>query len=219
MPTRSAPQGCRKLRSEFFLRWILTKRGNCAKLQEQRRRELDYALLQGRDQLSKRTRLMKSWLIDYLSPGNVIAIAVSLISALTSLYCVHLTYNANVAGQVHQFNIEQVAKFDLSSGEIIDVSSRFISAVNNSGNVSDARSAFNGALAKQLLSVQDLKRELPNQSPNTKAFEDAIGDLKLVTSSASKPEEMRPWAESFGRFLDVRSDLSKSLYKSVGISG
>lgn len=143
--------------------------------------------------------------------GSLLALVGSVVSAIVS-------YHYSIVTQTRQAQLEQLSKFEASTSQIIEAGGQFIDAINTKRDLAPIRVKFSAVLASQLSEVQGVARvfEISSNKP-LKTYEDALIDLNQTLRRTSGPDEMRPWAESFGRTLDSKSELSKVLYELIGV--
>ena len=146
------------------------------------------------------------------------AVVASIVPTLASIICVYLTYSYGSMSQNRQAQLETIARFDQSSNHIVDVGSRFLSALNEHKDkeLSESRSAISALAGKQLLETGTLKK-LFNDDAAISEYEDAVQDFSATAQHTKSALDIKPWAESFGRVVDSRAKMTKNLYRRVGV--
>lgn len=144
------------------------------------------------------------------------AVVASFIALVGSGASAYYTIAYGIAAQQKQVKLEALAKFDQSSGKIVEIGGGFISALNDSRDLSKPRSEIRNFAATQIDEAESLRRFFPS-TPDLVNYQNAVSDFSTVAEKTSGPAEMRRWAESFDKVMMSKSILSKDLYKQLGV--
>lgn len=152
--------------------------------------------------------------------SNVITAAIlgSVLSLIVAVVSAGLTYHYSNQSQDRQARLEQAAKFDSSSGDLIAAAGAFINAINNNNKDLDAaRRQISSVVATQIYTSEDLRRAYGQDvDQGVKQYQSALTELNQTASQTSSVTEMRAWSETFGRVLDSKAQLSDEIYDSLG---
>ncbi|HEX4055943.1 MAG TPA: hypothetical protein VHX86_16895 [Tepidisphaeraceae bacterium] len=160
---------------------------------------------------------MTSLLERHKDNALVASIIGNVIMVVATIFCVYLTYHYGSATQDRQVRLDQLARFQASTDAITNVSGQFIAAINDKKNLAPVKVQFNAVLGSQLVQVQELSRLFSNDAEPVKEYEDAIEQLSDAVERTSSVTEMSPWAHSFGRVLDAKTNLSSRLFERLGV--
>ena len=148
----------------------------------------------------------------------IASVVASVISALSALGCVLVTFHYSTAIQDRQVRLEQISKFDSNNAQLIDAGGDFIAAINASAkDMNGVRVKMRTIVASQLHDSENLRKFFDGRvNKLVTEYQSAISDLNNVAQNTSAPTDMRLWSESFGRALDAKATLSTQLYMDVG---
>ncbi len=147
------------------------------------------------------------------------AIITSILALLTGIVSIWLTVHFNDLAQVRQLRLEQITKFDQSGQQIVEAASAFIVAINDKDSkaLGSARLKLNAVLAGQAHDTENIARFFDQQAKKkAKDYQSALEELSQIAQRTNDVTEMRLWAETFGRVLDSKSNLSRELYTQLG---
>ena len=146
------------------------------------------------------------------------AIITSILALLTGIVSIWLTVHFNDLAQVRQLRLEQITKFDQSGQQIVEAASAFIVAINDKDSkaLGSARLKLNAVLARQAHDTENIARFFDQQAKKAKDYQSALEELSQIAQRTNDVTEMRLWAETFGRVLDSKSNLSRELYTQLG---
>jgi uncharacterized membrane-anchored protein YhcB (DUF1043 family) len=152
---------------------------------------------------------------------NAIAAALlaSVIAVVIGVASLYLTVHYNKVSQDRQARLEQVAKFDQSTQQIIDAAQSFVSSINdNNKGLDPAKVKLRTVIASEINETDNITRFLDKSARDRgEQYQTALQELNDVAQKTSGITDMRPWAESFGRVLDNKALLSRELYTELGI--
>jgi hypothetical protein len=159
---------------------------------------------------------LQKFISDHSQNAILAAIVASIIALVGSGISSYYTITYGIASQEKQVKLEALAKFDQSSGKIVQIGGGFISAINDSQDLSKPRSEIRAFAATQIDEAENLRRFFPS-TPDLTKYQTAVSDFSTVAEKTSRPTEMKQWAESFDKVMVSKSMLSKDLYKQLGL--
>jgi hypothetical protein len=115
--------------------------------------------------------------------------------------------------------LDQLARFDASSTELVEAAAQFITAINTNRDLPQAREKFSRLLAAQIAASDQLKEIDARQAASIDIYETTISDFNIALKNAASPADMGPWVERFGHMLDTKGALSKRFHSDLGVSG
>ena len=147
----------------------------------------------------------------------IAALLGSLLPTIASIVCVYLTYSLATEAQSRRIHLDLLARFDQSSSQIVDAGGGFLTALNNDKDLTAARGVIATLTGKQMLETESLRRNFGDIS-EIKGYENAIAEFEATAKGIQSPREIKTWAEAFGRVIDSKIALMKSLYNKLGIT-
>jgi hypothetical protein len=161
---------------------------------------------------------MKQWLKDHSQNMIIAAVVTSVLAAIVSIGSAVVSYELGKMSQDRQAKIEQVSKFESSNGQIIAAGGQFIAAINSNKELDSAKLKLSTVVATQIHESESLRGIFDSKvNASVTDYQTALLELNSVAQKTTSSVEMRLWAESFGRALDAKSNLSQQLNNAVGI--
>jgi len=158
---------------------------------------------------------MLQLLRNFLSHPFGAAFAGGLIPGVLSIVCVVMTYNYGVDLQRKQSRLDQIVRFDQSSTQVVEAGGQMIATLNQGKDLASPKQSISALVAKQLMEAHELKRFFP-ANKEVGFYEEAIIDFNKTSKSMKSVEDIKAFGESFGRVIDARDGLTKSLFKEIG---
>lgn len=150
--------------------------------------------------------------------ASLFAAAISVVVSIVSAY---FTIHYNFVAQDRQTRLEQIKLFDQSSQSLIDASGAFIAAINDNDakGLSAARTKLSAILAAQMNETDSLSKFLaPTAQNKATQYQSALDEFNKIAQKTAQVTDMRPWAESFGRAIDAKNELSREIYTQLGMT-
>jgi oligoendopeptidase F len=161
---------------------------------------------------------MSTFLERHSQNAILASIVASVVAIIVAIGSVAFTVHSNKVAQDRQARLEQIAKFDQSTQQIIDAAQSFIYAVNDNKGLDPARSKLKTIVASEIHQTDDISRFFdPRAQKIAESYQTVLEELSDVSQHTSNVTEMRLWAETFGKVLDTKSVLSTELYSQLGI--
>lgn len=152
---------------------------------------------------------MARFLERHASNAILAAILTSVLAFAGSIVSVYLSYHFATVAQDRQARIEQITKFDAASAQLIEAAGSFINAINGKQDLEPSRLKVRTAVANQISQTEVLRNLFDGDiSKIVGEYQDALSEFNKVAEKTETVTEMRPWAESFGRVLDLKAALS-----------
>jgi hypothetical protein len=146
------------------------------------------------------------------------ALLTGLIAIAAAAFSGYLSYHYGTVSQDRQVRLDQIAKFDSASSQLIEAAGSFVTAINGHQDLDPSRLKVRIAVANELQQADGLRRIFGGGIDKLVTdYQGALTEFNQVADKTRSVTDMRPWAESFGRVLDVKSDLSKELSVSMGL--
>jgi hypothetical protein len=137
-------------------------------------------------------------------------------AAIVSIICVIITIVNNSSSQNRQVELDLVAKFDQSSNQIVNAGSMFLSAINNSKNLDESKKFIATLSGTQIIETESLKHAFGDVA-EIDSYQNAVKEFQTVASSTRSAEDIKVWAESFGKVVDAKISLTNKLYNKLGM--
>ena len=158
-----------------------------------------------------------SRLNEALKHPAIAAFVGALLPSILSVACVIMTYQYGSVLQNRQAQLEAIVRFDQSSGQIIEVGRKFVAALNDGKDLTEAKQEASTYVGKQILELLGLKRVFITDGPMAE-YETAIKDFNITAQATRSAQDVKSWGENFGRVIDTREHLTRSLYKQMGVA-
>jgi hypothetical protein len=162
---------------------------------------------------------MPSFLQRHSQNAVAAALISSVVAIVIGLISIGLTIHYNKISQDRQARLEQVARFDQSTQQIIDASQSFVAAINdNNKGLDPAKIKIRTIIASEINESSNISRFF-DRSAKEKAdeYQSSLEEFNDIAQKTSSVTDMRPWAESFDRVLTNKATLSRQLYTELGI--
>jgi hypothetical protein len=147
------------------------------------------------------------------------ALVTSILAAIIGIASIFLTVHYNKITQDRQARLEQVAKFDQSTQQIIDAAQAFISALDdNNKGLDPAKLRLRTVIASEINETENIARFFDKDVKlRAQKYQDSLDEFNDMAQKTSSVTDFRPWSESFGRVLDNKAVLSGKIYTTLGI--
>jgi hypothetical protein len=145
------------------------------------------------------------------------ALGGSIVPTIISIYLVYATITNTNKLQEDQNKRDLVNQFVKSSNQIVDVGSQFISAMNDTKDLSGVTKVVSSFAGQQMLEVENLKQSVPSDV-SFADYEKALQEFSDTAQNTKSALDVKAWSESFGHVVDTKEAPTNSLRKRLGVS-
>lgn len=114
--------------------------------------------------------------------------------------------------------LETVLEYTKQESPITPVAAKYIAVLTNRGsNLGEVQTELRGKLADEILRAEKLRPLFGGADRAIGQYQGALENFSATIDKATDVTEMRDWAENFGKVVDTRQALDRTLLREVGV--
>ncbi|MCQ1779145.1 hypothetical protein NOJ05_18230 [Neorhizobium galegae] len=113
--------------------------------------------------------------------------------------------------------LETVLEYTKAESPITPFATKYIAAIIGNGDLKAAQLELRGKVADEMERAEKLKTLFAVATPDIEHYVTALSMFSDSIDHATDATKMRTWTERFGRVVDTRMALEKSLLAAAGV--
>lgn len=142
------------------------------------------------------------------------AVAGGLVSAAISIGTFYYT---DMVSHHRTAQMQTVLAFSDRGFPLAKLSGKYIEAIADKKPLDALRVEIRGAVMDETITAENLRSVLGSKASDVDSYQKALRDFAMTLDGADGPTHMREWTEAFGRTVDARQQLDKSLRAEIGV--
>jgi hypothetical protein len=115
--------------------------------------------------------------------------------------------------------LETVVDYAKSESPISPFAAKYIAAITSNGDIKQAQTDLRAKLGEEMEKAEKLRPVFVSAIPDIERYQNALGRFASSIDGATDATRMTEWTENFGRVIDSRLALERTLLKEAGGAG